>query len=375
MKKINVKSILLVIGAAAGIALVLYLSLSKKGPSVKKRSVEESREMRSMQLVLNGGQGFDFTNYPTDIESALKALKRKNFIRDVVIEKNVVCAGEDFEVRVVMDNPDGPDSDLMCRLGGQFSTVAVFNYFEPGNQSIDIYVRDRQGNVDFRSLDVTVNDCPGKAALIIDADQSDRVADEIEFAIIEKRGITCPCTYEWDFGDGTVHNTPEENIAHNYANRPQDTYSSTFIVSVKAVDKDGKKAASRTSMTLTNVRFVSKQVGFAVVPIIYDTRPEFVDNAYSIRATIKNMYDDPITFKEAVIVIKRMATGEIVKQETVSAGSIMKKLTVNNGEIVEDTVSIPSRLIPASGDVIQITIIGVFTDNTPGKGIIFIFRE
>ncbi len=329
-----------------------------------------------MQLVLNGGQGLDFPNNPgTSIDTALNGLKKKYFIRDVVIEKNTVCTGEAFEVRVVMENQDGPDSDLICRLGNKFSNAAVFNYSEPGDQVIRIYVRDSQGNVDARNLPISVIDCPEKAAMFIKAIQKSRMANEIEFAIIEKRGITCPCTYEWEFGDGTTRTTAEESISHNYGNRPQDAFSSTFIVSVKAVDKDGTKAATQTSITLINTRFVSKQVGFAVVPIIYNTRPEFADNAYSIRAKIENIYDAPITFIEATILIKSAATNETLEEETVSAGSIMKKLEIKSGEIVEDVISIPSRLVPASRNIIQIILVGTFPDKTTGKGVLFLFKE
>jgi hypothetical protein len=134
------------------------------------------------------------------------------------------------------------------------------------------------------------------------------------------------------------------------------------------------KAGARTSITLMNTRFVSRQVGFAVVPIIYDTRPEFVDGAYSIQVKIKNIYDDPITFNEAAISLKNIETGEIVEQETVRAGSIMKKLEVKSGEIAEDMISIPSRMPPDSASIMQIVLVGTFPDNTSGKGMIFLFK-
>ncbi len=375
MKISDAKKIIPALAAAAVIAFVMY-SFLHEDPPEKNRSTEEAEELRSMRLVMSGGRGLDMPDPASiDIETALEGLTRKRLIHDVVIEKNIVCAGEDFEVRVVLEEQDRPGSETVCRLGGKFGTSAVFNYFEPGDRAIDIYARDNQGNVDIRNLAISVIDCPEKTALLIKANQGDRIAEEIKFTIIGKKGIECPCAYEWNFGDGAGQNTTEESISHDFGKRNQDALSSTFIVSVKATGRDGKTAATRTSIALVNTKFVSKQVGFAVVPVIYDTRPEIANGAFSTRVKIKNIYDDAITFNEAELLLKSASTGKIVEQEIVSAGSIMKTTGVTSGEIAEEVITIPSKFIPDQGQVVQVTLLGAFPDTTSAKGMIFLFKK
>ena len=244
-----------------------------------------------------------------------------------------------------------------------------------GEREIDITVRDGRYNIDTRKITVSVIDCPGKPALAINSSKSDRAADEIEFSIIGKRGIETPCTYEWDFGDGFFINTGEETITHDYGKRPQDALSSTFTVTVRAIDGKGNKAAARTSISLVNTRFVSKQVGFAVVPVMYDTGLQLVDHAWSTRVIIKNIYDAPITFTEAEIIKKSMPGSEIIERQRVSAGSIMNTLEIRNGEIAEDAITLPSHLVPDPGQVTQVVLMGTFPDKTTAKGILFLFKE
>ena len=82
------------------------------------------------------------------IEKKLDALPKKQFIYRRDAGKKVVCAGEDMDVNVILENPGGPTSDLFCLIGGQVGPKSIVRFSEPGQEDLLIIVRDRDGNFD-----------------------------------------------------------------------------------------------------------------------------------------------------------------------------------------------------------------------------------
>jgi hypothetical protein len=368
-------------GIAAIILLIVTVNIlekvfqKKELPADPKEQTEEQRDLAALRALMMERKTPELETGTSEQEDVLKGLKKKKFIRDVFYEKDEVCLGESLEMRVDLQNPDGPVSDLICRIGGKFGDRVILNFDEQGEETVTILAKDIQGNIDMRRIKINVASCPGKAAIILKAVSSPNRTDEAAISIIKKRGLKCPCTYGWDFGDGTNLTTADENVSHYYGKREQNAFSSTFIVTVDVVDSKKIHAKGKTSITFPNILWASKQMGFSIVPIVQETAYGFAGNKYEIGVKIKNIYGDTIVFDTATIHARDCTNEEQSYTETIKANSIMKKTEIKGGEIADDSIVIPQNSIPDSHCGISIMLKGHFPDNTPVNGMVFLLKE
>lgn len=307
--------------------------------------------------------------------AAEKTPKEKKFIRDVLYEKDEVCLGDSLEVRLDLQNPDGPVSDLISRIGGKFGDRVVLNFDEEGEETVNIFVKDPRGNMDMRRIRISVVSCPGRAAIILRATRKRGSIDEGDIAVVKKRGLECPCAYEWDFGDGSTLSSGDGKATHNYGKREQDGVSSTFIVTVDVTDARNVRARGRTSLTLPNYLWASKQLGFSIVPIAQEAASVMAGTHYEVGVKIKNIYGNTIVFDTATIRAKGCSADDTSHDETVKAASIMKKTEIRGRDTAEDSISIPKSLIPDSACSVSVMLRGSFPDNTPVTGMVFFLKE
>jgi hypothetical protein len=368
-------------GMAAIIVLIVAVNLLEKAfrkkelPADPKYQTEEQRDLGALRSLMMQRKPPEIETGNSEHEDALKGLNRKKFIQDVFYEKDEVCLGESLEMRVDLQNPDGPVSDLICRIGGKFSDRVILNFDEQGEETVNIYVKDMQGNIDMKKIKINVTSCPGKAAIILKAVYSRERIDEAAISIVKKRGLKCPCTYEWNFGDGTNLRTADENVVHYYGKREQSAFSSTFIVTVDVVDNINVHATGKASITFPNILWASKQMGFSIVPIVQETAYGFTGNNYEIAVKIKNIYEDTIVFETATIHARDCTNEEQSYTETIKADALMKKTEIRGGEIVDDSIVIPRNSIPDSHCGVSIMLKGHFPDNTPVNGMVFLLKE
>ncbi len=368
-------------GMAAIIVLIVTVNLLEKAfrkkelPADSKDQTEEQKDLAALRSLMMERRTPEMETGSSDNEDALKGLKKKKFIRDVFYEKDEVCLGESLEMRVDLQNPDGPVSDLICRIGGKFGDRVILNFDEQGEETVNIYVKDMQGTIDMKKIRINVASCPGKAAIILRAVSSPGRADEAVISVVKKRGLECPCTYEWNFGDGTSLRTADGNVSHYYGTREQSAFSSTFIVAVNVVDNKNVRAAGKTSITFPNILWASKQLGFSIVPIVQESVYGLTGNNYEIAVKIKNIYEETIVFDTATIHARDCDSEEQSYTETIKADALMKKTEIKGGEIADNYIVIPRNSIPDPHCGISIMLKGHFPDNTPVKGMVFLIKE
>ncbi|HXK65896.1 MAG TPA: hypothetical protein PK348_06490, partial [Spirochaetota bacterium] len=59
-------------------------------------------------------------------------IEQANFIKEIILEKNPVCAGEDFKVTVIAKNPFGPDAHLVYRISNKLGNPAILRFTKAG---------------------------------------------------------------------------------------------------------------------------------------------------------------------------------------------------------------------------------------------------
>ncbi|HOT45261.1 MAG TPA: hypothetical protein PLM53_09940 [Spirochaetota bacterium] len=370
----NSKKTLFII--AAMVALIVALNLAERALRNKEVSpnpeTEDQKDLAALRSLMEQ-RGTPETGDGSG--TAVNTPKEKKFIRDVLYEKDEVCLGDSLEVRLDLQNPDGPVSDLLSRIGGKFGDRVVLNFDEQGEERVNIFVKDPQGNMDTRRIKINVVSCPGRAAVILRASRKRDRIDEGEVTVVKKRGLECPCAYEWDFGDGTTMRTADGKASHNYGKREQDGISSTFIVSVDVTDARNVRARGLTSLTFPNYLWASKQLGFSIVPIVQETAYGMTGNNYEVDVKIKNIYENTIVFDTAAIQAKGCSADDASYDETIKAASIMKRTEIRGGESADDSISIPRSLIPDSACSVSVMLKGSFPDGAPVTGMVFFLKE
>jgi hypothetical protein len=366
----------IIYGIVALLTLVAAVNLAERAFRNKEvpanPEIEDQKDLAALRTLMMQRGTPETVNGNGEAENTPR---EKKFIRDVMYEKDEVCLGDSLEVRLDLQNPDGPVSDLISRIGGKFGDRVVLNFEEQGEETVNIFVKDQQGNMDMKRIKINVVSCPGRAAIILKASRKRDRIDEGEFAIVKKRGLECPCSYEWDFGDGTTLSTGEGKASHYYGKREQDGISSTFIVTVDVIDSRNVRARGRTSMTFPNYLWASKQLGFSIVPIVQETAYGMTGNNYEVAVKIRNIYDNTIIFDTATIQAKGCSADDKPHGETIKAASIMKKTEIRGGESADDSISIPRSLVPDSACSISVVLKGSFPDNTPVTGMVFFLKE
>lgn len=364
--------------AAVVVALIAAINLlerafRKQGPSTEL--AQKRKDLAALQSFMTGQETPEMDSDDSALEEALKGSKKKEFIKDVFFEKTEVCLNESLEIRAELENPDGPLSDLICRIGGAFGDKAIVHFDEPGEENITVIARDLHGNIDTRKLKFNVIECPGKASIVLRSARSRTRMDEAEIAVVQKKGVECPCTYEWDFGDGTNLATAEEKVIHHYGKREQTAFSSTFIVTVNVIGNKNIRASGRTSITFPNIQWASKQMGYSIVPITQDQVRGLTEGKNEITVKIQNIYDNSIVFDTAAIHAKNCGDDDRVYSETVKANTLLNKTEIRGGETAEAILAIPKSAVPDSACGVTILLRGHFPDNALAVGMVFVLRK
>jgi len=340
----------------------------------KKKHI--STEFDSMQMAMEDERiDEDPPRDESVIEKKLNTLPKKKFISDVILEKNVVCAGEDMDVNVILENPGGPTSDLLCMIGGQIGPKVIVRFSDPGQEDLLIIVRDKEGNFDNKKVSIQITECPGKPMLTLGYSFSKQRAEAIDFTITEKKNIECPCTFEWDFGDGTPPVSGGETQTHDYGARNQDTFTTTFLVSVRVAGLKNRSAAGRVSVSLANAYWVADQVGYLPLPIVYEIYPDLRVSNNSLDITVRNVYNQEITMESAVITSGDCNRNSVSKTTNVPAGSLMKDTRFTGGSVRDETLTLPPSAVSDPNCSVRVVVSGHLPDGTPVKGVVHINRE
>ncbi len=364
MEILKKKKVIIALSIVITIAAVYILI----GTSGKKGGGDdsESRENRYINL-------FHFLSIGEDLEqkeidkSKIKTeeMEEAKLIKNIILEKNPVCSGEDVMVTVIASNPFGSSANLLYRVGNQRGNQVILRFKKPGPRSFYVVVRDYENHIDFREVPITVQDCPDRPFVFLRASLSRLNPEEADFEIAEQRGLTGKCVYEWDFGDGSRSTTSTGSISHSYAKREQAQFQTTFMVKVSVTDALKKKVAGRASISFPNIHYISKMMGNPILPVIYNRFPVLKNGIYEVPLTMKNIFDESVSFDEAVIEYKSCDSSWTPEQRSVSASSLLSTTYIQGKGSAESMLTFEQSQLPQSTCNLTIKLLGRMQGNSP----------
>jgi hypothetical protein len=290
-------------------------------------------------------------------------IKEAKLIRDVILEKNPVCTNEDFKVTVIAKNPNGPDEHLVYRIQNELGNPAILRYTKPGKRVFYVVVRDEGKHIDFEKVEVTVQECPEKPTVILDARLHNLEPETAKFEVTSQKGLTGKCTYDWDFGDGNYMTTDTGYVEHNYAKRDQTALQSSFIVKVKVTDAQGQEATGRSTISFPNIHYLSKLMGNPVLPVTYNRFPRITDAGIEVTATIKNIFNEPVTFDSAEMELKPCDSSWSPEYRQLEASGILEVSTIPPRGSTKQIIRLDRSLLPPSTCNVNIQLKGPFGRN------------
>lgn len=301
---------------------------------------------------------------PVDAEKVeTYEIEQANFIKEVILEKNPVCAGEDFKVTVIAKNPYGPDAHLVYRIGNKLGNPAILRFTKAGLREFYVTVRDEGKHIDMRKIQINVVDCADKPIITLSARLHNLEPESAIFEVMLQKGLTGKCTYDWDFGDGKYATTQSGYVTHSYASRDQKGLQSSFIAQVKVTDANGISAIGRSSISFPNVHYLSNLMGNPVIPVIYNKFP-YIDGTYiTVEINIKNIFDEPIAFNTAVLECKPCNTALSPDYKSISSGEILESTFIAPRSSVKQLLKVPKSLLPKSTCNLNITLSGPYSNN------------
>ncbi len=359
-----------IIAALIAIAAGLMLYICGSGPSGPDNATADEREKQSRLFnvfqFISGekeespAQEFD----PSNINKY--EISQANLIRDIIIEKNPVCVNEDFMVTVVAKNPNGPDEHLVYRIQNKLGNPVILRYTKAGRREFYVTVRDEGKHIDLKKVEVTVLDCPGRSAVTLTARLHKLKSETAQFEVINQEGLAGKCTYQWDFGDGNRATTDTGYAEHSYAARDQKTLQSSFLVKVKVTDSMQQTATGRTAVSFPNIHYLSRLMGSAILPVMYDHFPKVTESGIEVQATFKNIFDEPLTFDTADVELKPCSSSLSPEHRQLAASSVLDTATINPGASVQQAVRLSGSVLPPSTCNVTIHLKGYFAGNEEG---------
>ncbi|MGB4267827.1 MAG: PKD domain-containing protein [Spirochaetota bacterium] len=290
-------------------------------------------------------------------------IEQANFIKEIILEKNPVCSGEDFKVTVIAKNPFGPDAHLVYRISNKLGNPAILRFSKAGLREFYVTVRDEGKHIDMRKVQINVVDCADKPIVTLSARLHNLEPESAIFEVTSQKGLSGKCTYDWDFGDGTYATTQTGYITHSYASRDQKGLQSSFIAQVKVTDANGISAIGRGSISFPNVHYLSNLMGNPVIPVLYNKFPS-IDNAYiTVEINMKNIFDEPVAFNNAVLESRPCNTALSPDYKNINPDQILESTYIAPKSSVKQLLKVPKSLLIKSTCNLNITLSGPYPDN------------
>lgn len=349
--------------AIAVVCIAVFMLFSRKDDTGQKDDPSKTQSLLHI---------FQFMTQPEPNEEvpavdpekiATFEIERTAFIKDVLLDKNPVCAGEDFKVTVIAKNPHGSDSHLVYRIGNKLGNPAVLRFTKAGLREFYVTVRDEGRHIDMRKVEVHVVECPQKPIVVLNTRLHNLEPESAIFEVTSQRGLAGKCTYEWDFGDGNFATTKTGYITHNYGSRDQNSLQSSFIVQVKVIDEHNTSAVGRGSISFPNVHYLSNLMGNPIIPVLHDKFPSIDGSHIRVDVTMKNIFDEPISFTNAVLESRPCDTSLSADYKNINPDQIAESTNIAPRSTVKQSVKIPLSLLPKSTCNLIITFSGPYQQN------------
>ncbi len=353
------KNLLIIAAAILAIILGIALTRGQKDPAAEKRPAK-SRGYAGLLDFLTAPDSNPESKEVNPDEVPSYEIEEAKIIKDVIIEKDPVCSGEDFKVTVVGHNPNGPDKHLVYRIGDRMGNPAILRFNQPGTREFYVVARDEGKHIDHRVVQVQVRECPEKPVVVLKARMHNTAPESGIFEVTSQKGLAEPCTYEWDFGDGKKTTTNTGYATHSYSDRVQTELQSSYIISIKVTDSQNKSVDARASISFPNIHYISRLMGQPILPVTADKFATWSGGTYEVKATIKNIFESQVEFDEAELEIKPCDSSYPPTVKVVAAREIMDTTALSSLETLTQTMRMSKALLGPSSCNVLVTFSGPF---------------
>lgn len=348
------KKIVIITASMLAMLAVLFLLISPSEIDSEKKNSLPSFLKRAVWRIASV-----FTTTPDPAAVQPLHIRQESFIRDIILEKSVVCSGEEFIVYVEAANSNGDKGRLVYTIGTRSGNPGLLSFSEPGTHRFDIVVKDAFGEgIQYAHASVRVNACVPHTAVRMSGAPDPENQERIVFTIAGDENASRRKRYHWDFGDGTVATTLTSSTTHSYEEREQREYASTFVAQVTVIDEQGRQSIGRTTVTIPNISYLSLQMGNPVMPVRYDRFLVKKGDRYETRLVFHNVFAENVEFDEARIALRTCdGIGEL-PDAIESAERIIDTTAVPAYLSADAILSLPAWAIPESACFLSLTLHG-----------------
>ncbi len=357
------KRIYIIIGIIAAVMLIFIFLIHSNNDKLKNDDPSKNQSLLNIfQFMSQQEQSEELP--PVDPEKVeTYEIEQANFIKDIILEKNPVCAGEDFKVTVIAKNPFGSDAHLVYRISNKLGNPAIMRFNKAGQREFYVTVRDEGKHIDMRKVQITVVECPDKPLVVLSARLHNLEPESAIFEVTSQKGLSGKCTYEWDFGDGTYATTQNGYITHNYASRDQKGLQSSFLVKVTVADANNITATGRNSISFPNVHYLSNLMGNPIIPALYNKFPSIDSSTVTVEVTMKNIFDEAVSFNNAVLECMPCNTAMSPDYKNINPDQLLESTYIAPRSTVKQLLKISRYLLPKSTCNLTITLSGQYPGN------------
>ncbi|HOR94713.1 MAG TPA: PKD domain-containing protein [Spirochaetota bacterium] len=357
------KRIYIIIGIIAAVMLIFIFLIHSNNDKLKNDDPSKNQSLLNIfQFMSQQEQSEQLP--PVDPEKVeTYEIEQANFIKDIILEKNPVCAGEDFKVTVIAKNPFGSDAHLVYRISNKLGNPAIMRFNKAGQREFYVTVRDEGKHIDMRKVQITVVECPDKPLVVLSARLHNLEPESAIFEVTSQKGLSGKCTYEWDFGDGTYATTQNGYITHNYASRDQKGLQSSFLVKVTVADANNITATGRNSISFPNVHYLSNLMGNPIIPVLYNKFPSIDSSTVTVEVTMKNIFDEAVSFNNAVLECMPCNTEMSPDYKNINPDQLLESTHIAPRSTVKQLLKISRYLLPKSTCNLTITLSGQYPGN------------
>ncbi|HPK44834.1 MAG TPA: PKD domain-containing protein [Spirochaetota bacterium] len=357
------KRIYIIIGIIAAVMLIFIFLIHSNNDKLKNDDPSKNQSLLNIFQFMSQQEQLEQLP-PVDPEKVeTYEIEQANFIKDIILEKNPVCAGEDFKVTVIAKNPFGSDAHLVYRISNKLGNPAIMRFNKAGQREFYVTVRDEGKHIDMRKVQITVVECPDKPLVVLSARLHNLEPESAIFEVTSQKGLSGKCTYEWDFGDGTYATTQNGYITHNYASRDQKGLQSSFLVKVTVADANNITATGRNSISFPNVHYLSNLMGNPIIPVLYNKFPSIDSSTITVEVTMKNIFDEAVSFTNAVLECMPCNTEMSPDYKNINPDQLLESTYIAPRSTVKQLLKISRYLLPKSTCNLTITLSGQYPGN------------
>jgi len=357
------KRIYIIIGIIAAVMLIFIFLIHSNNDKLKNDDPSKNQSLLNIFQFMSQQEQLEQLP-PVDPEKVeTYEIEQANFIKDIILEKNPVCAGEDFKVTVIAKNPFGSDAHLVYRISNKLGNPAIMRFNKAGQREFYVTVRDEGKHIDMRKVQITVVECPDKPLVVLSARLHNLEPESAIFEVTSQKGLSGKCTYEWDFGDGTYATTQNGYITHSYASRDQKGLQSSFLVKVTVADANNITATGRNSISFPNVHYLSNLMGNPIIPVLYNKFPSIDSSTITVEVTMKNIFDEAVSFTNAVLECMPCNTEMSPDYKNINPDQLLESTYIAPRSTVKQLLKISRYLLPKSTCNLTITLSGQYPGN------------